>query len=230
MTEKMLTEQVETAHRPANALREMIESVADGRQTAGDGAGTGREAGADGRETDPDEGGAGKTGGDESGEGETDPDEDGADETDEADGGDEALTLEPPAHWSLDDQTMFRAQSREAQQWLLDRSKAMDATHTRRSQEIAPLRGAVDKWSGYLGQLGATPEQAFDMLIAAEYQLRTGTPEQKRAAMTQLARDYDIEPPAGAPATPHGQDEGDDGDDLAADIREAVAPIAEQVD
>ncbi len=232
MPEKTLAEQVETVHEPANELRDMIEAATraadDGAAVEGDPVETGAgetgaaepDAGAEDRETDAVETDA--VGIDAV---ETEPGETGEDDavvTDEAG----AEALEPPAHWSLDDQTMFRAQAPEAQKWLLDRSKAMDAAHTKRSQEIAPLRTVMDKWSGYLDQLGATPEQAFDMLIAAEYQLRTGTPAQKHAALAQLAQDYGIQ--AAPAAQPNGQD-GDDGDYLATDIRKAVAPIAEQV-
>lgn len=110
--------------------------------------------------------------------------------------------LEAPVHWSLNDREMFAKQTPEAQKWLLDRSNAMEAAHTKRSQELAderngmaPLNGVVTKWGGYLGQMGATPDQAFDSLMQVEYTLRTGTPAQKVAALRKIVTDYGITAP-----------------------------------
>lgn len=132
-------------------------------------------------------------------------------------------TLDAPAHWALEDQETFRALDPKAQKFLLGRSKDMEAAHTKRSQEIAPLRGVVQKWQPYLDKLGATPEQAVEALFAAEYTLRTGTEAQKKEAFLKLGRDYGIsleQPKANGAAQE---------DFLTADIQKAVQPLQEEL-
>jgi hypothetical protein len=111
--------------------------------------------------------------------------------------------VEAPQHWAATDKELFGKLPPDGQKFLLDRHKAMEGDYTRRMQEIAPLRKAAEQWTPYLQQLGATPEQAFQSLIGAEYTLRTGTPEQKQQALRQLAEDYKITlgQPAQQPAT-----------------------------
>ena len=154
--------------------------------------------------------------------GEGNTDESSEDKKPDAEQSDE---LDAPSHWALEDQEMFRKQDSKAQRWLLDRSKAMDAAHTKRSQEIAPLRNSIQKWQPYLDKVGATPELAFESLITAEYRLRTGTPEQKREALAKVAQDYGI--PLGGPET---EQSGGEEDYLQQDILKVVQPLQEQVD
>ena len=97
---------------------------------------------------------------------------------------------------------MFAKQTPEAQTWLLDRSRAMEAAHTQRSQEVAPMREAITEWTPYLNSLGITAPQAVNAMLGAEYKLRTGTPEQKQQMLAKMANDYGIpmgEPPEDAP-------------------------------
>ena len=42
---------------------------------------------------------------------------------------------------------MFRGLDPKAQSFLMDRSKDMEADYTRKTQEIAPLRNAAEKWT-----------------------------------------------------------------------------------
>jgi hypothetical protein len=100
--------------------------------------------------------------------------------------------VEAPQHWAAADKERFAKLPPDGQQFLLDRHKAMEGDYTRRMQEIAPLRKTAEQWTPYLAQIGATPEQAFQALIGAEYTLRNGTPDQKQAALRQLAQDYQI--------------------------------------
>lgn len=146
-----------------------------------------------------------------------------SEETDgeDEDSGEEAL--DAPAHWALEDQEMFRGVDAKVQKWLLGRSKDMEAAHTKRSQEIAPLRTAIEKHKPYLDSISVTPEIAFETLITAERTLRTGTDPQKRAAILKLAHDYGIsveEPKANGAAQE---------DFLTADIRKAVEPLQQEV-
>ena len=79
--------------------------------------------------------------------------------------------IDAPAHWSVEHQEMFRGLDGKAQSFLMDRSREMEAAHTKRSQEIAPLRNASERWAPYLNQIQAEPSQVFDSLMQYEYGL-----------------------------------------------------------
>ena len=135
--------------------------------------------------------------------------------------------IDPPEHWSLDHQKMFRELAPDAQSFLMDRSKDMEAAHTKRSQEIAPLRNATEKWTPYLSQLQAEPSQVFEALMQHEYGLRTGTNEQKMNILLGLARDYGVDfSRNGGDAAPSAEE---DPFGIHSKIQAAVNPLAEQV-
>ena len=100
--------------------------------------------------------------------------------------------LEPLEHWSQKDQTMFKTLPREAQDFLMNTHKGMEATHTKRSQEIAPLRKSVEKWDAHIKALGAPAEDIFDRLMTAEQALSRGTEEQKRQMIQSLVQHYGV--------------------------------------
>ena len=119
-----------------------------------------------------------------------------------ADGSD--IPIEAPAHWSAADREMFGKQPPEARKWLMERSRAMEAAHTRRSQElaqqhqqVAPVAQIAQKWQPYLQQLGAAFPQAVDLLFDKEYRLRTGSQDEKLEIVRQIIDDYGIKPPGG---------------------------------
>ncbi len=134
-----------------------------------------------------------------------DPDEKtGDDEPDQPDGEDDPAAqpaIDPPARYSEKDKETFRSLPREAQDFVVKRNQETDADYTRKTQELAEHRKAaegfgtaVEPYRAYLASKGVSPIQAFQTLIAAEYQLTTGTPEQKTKIMAQLARDYGVNP------------------------------------
>lgn len=100
--------------------------------------------------------------------------------------------IEPLENWDEAAREMFRELPRPGQEFVVDQFKAMQAAHTKRSQEIAPFRSAVEQWNPYLQQWGVTADQAFNYLMGADQRLRTGTDEQKRAMIEQIARDYGV--------------------------------------
>ena len=100
--------------------------------------------------------------------------------------------IDAPENWSLKDQTTFRDQPRAAQEWMIETEKAMAGAHTKRSQEIAPFRQAVEEWQPYLDQTSQSAPQVFKTLMATEYSLRTGTQEQKLGVIDQLMRAYGV--------------------------------------
>ncbi len=138
-----------------------------------------------GSENEPPEGGNEPPDGGDGGEGGDPPPE----------GGTELQPMDAPAHWASADREMFAKQTPEAQKWLMERSNAMDAAHTQRSQEIAPIRGFMEKWDPYFRQMGADPGAAMNHVMEAEYILRTGTQAQKLDLLKQLIHDYGVEAP-----------------------------------
>ena len=52
----------------------------------------------------------------------------------------EGSPLEAPQHWSAEDRERFAAMPKNAQEWALERDKAMTADYTRKTQEIAETR------------------------------------------------------------------------------------------
>ena len=135
--------------------------------------------------------------------------------------------LDAPTHWAVEHQEMFRGLDPKAQSFLMDRSKDMEAAHTKRSQEIAPLRNAAEKWTPYLSQMQAEPSQVFDKLMQHEYGLRTGTNEQKINILLGLARDYQVDMRQNGNGDPPSAEEDPFG--VAEKIQAAVGPIVQQV-
>ena len=135
--------------------------------------------------------------------------------------------LDAPTHWAVEHQEMFRGLDPKAQAFLMDRSKDMEAAHTKRSQEIAPLRNAAEKWTPYLNQMQAEPSQVFDTLMQHEYGLRTGTNEQRIQILLGLARDYGVNMAQNGNGEPPSAEEDPFG--VTEKIQAAVGPIVQQV-
>ena len=102
---------------------------------------------------------------------------------------------EAPVHWSAADREMFNKQTPEARDWLMGRYREMEAAHTRRSQEIAPIRNTVSQWAPYLNQVGISPERAFHGLLEIEQRMRTGSNAEKIATIRQLVEEYGVTAP-----------------------------------
>jgi hypothetical protein len=109
--------------------------------------------------------------------------------------------LLPHPRWSDAEKAIFATLPKEAQQWALNREKDAEGLVTRKTQELSeqrkahePLLNNVNKWSQYLQQIGLTPHDAWEQMLSAERTLRFGTPQQKQAALANLAQTYGIDP------------------------------------
>ena len=100
--------------------------------------------------------------------------------------------LEAPANWALADREMFGRLTPDAQHWLAQRSQAMDAAHTQRSQAIAPMRRAYEAFAPVLQHNGVTFEQAVQGYLEATQTLRFGTPEAKINFLRKIITDFGI--------------------------------------
>lgn len=112
-----------------------------------------------------------------------------AEEADEDESGEtveDEPPLEAPKHWSKDDRALFASQSREAQEFLLRRHNEMQGDYTKKTQEVAELRKAVEPYRPMLESMGLTEPQAIQQLLNAQYVLNT----QPRQAVEKLAEAY----------------------------------------
>lgn len=112
----------------------------------------------------------------------------------------QAQPIELPARWTAEQKAEISKLPPEAQRIVADRYREMEGDYTRKTQEIAefrrhaePLLQAVQPFQQYLTQIGTNPAQAVQALFSAEYNLRTGTPEQKVQALAKVASDYGID-------------------------------------
>jgi hypothetical protein len=108
--------------------------------------------------------------------------------------------VEPPSRWSDADKAAFAKLPTEAKQILVERSKAMEADYTRKTQEVAqkervlePLLQKVTPWVGYLNDRGIAASDAFDQFMNVEHTLSQGTPQQKLEAFAYLAKLYNVD-------------------------------------
>ena len=112
--------------------------------------------------------------------------------------------LEAPARWTAERKAEFATWPRNVQETVLERNKELEADYTRKTQETAELRrsaepvlNAIAPYQPYLNQLapkiGLTPDKMIGQLLGTEYQLRTGDPHEKVAALYQIAQSYGID-------------------------------------
>lgn len=120
----------------------------------------------------------------------------------------EEQPLEAPKHWDDAHKEAFKGLPRNVQELWLKRDKESEAAFTKKTQEVAeqrkavePLLAATKQHEGYLKSIGVTPELAFTTLIATERLLRTGTQAEKANAIAKLISDYGVqmEPNAALP-------------------------------
>ena len=133
----------------------------------------------------------------------------------------------PPAHWDADRQKLWLEATPDQQRAMSETYKAMEAAHTKRSQEIAPLRQVAEEWTPYLEQIGDSPDRYFGELAQLERGLRTGTNDQRIQTLANLAEFYGVDFAAYGGAQPQ-QDPRQDPLGIQAAIQEAVAPYQQQ--
>ena len=91
----------------------------------------------------------------------------------------EQVSLEAPQHWPEADKERFAAMPKDAQDWALERDKAMTADYTRKTQEIAETRNRYSALDQTLEPLraglqhnGITESQYIQRLVDADRQLQ----------------------------------------------------------
>ena len=107
-----------------------------------------------------------------------------------------------PDHFSDADKARLSRMAPEDRAFVLDKHRQMLAAHTRRSQEIAPMRHAIGKFAENIQASGYTPEQAVEGLLEAENVLRHGSQEQKVALLRDLVERYGVGAPGAGQHAP----------------------------
>ncbi len=106
----------------------------------------------------------------------------------------ERAALEAPGNWPAKDRAMFEQQSPEAQAYLLDRDRALNAAFTRKLQDAAPYRALADEFRDYIDHVGKTPDEVFRLLIETDRVLRYSALDAKFPAVWNILTEYGIDP------------------------------------
>lgn len=99
---------------------------------------------------------------------------------------------EAPSHWRESDRERFSQLPPGAQEIVLDHVGSLErGILDRLASETSTASDS--RWTGYLSNLGATPETALDGFLTIDHALRFGLPDQKRNTLWQLARDFGVD-------------------------------------
>jgi hypothetical protein len=117
---------------------------------------------------------------------------------------DQPKAIEPPRNFTAEQKAAFANLAPEAQTYVSEAFKAHEAEFTRKSQEAAefrrtadPILQAVGPYQQYLSQraleVGLSPPDLINRLLATEHSLRTANPQQRAQAFVQLAQQYQVD-------------------------------------
>jgi hypothetical protein len=108
----------------------------------------------------------------------------------------EVSPLEAPQHWSARDKERFKNMTREAQDYVLERDKSMTADYTRKTQEVAQIRQAMEPLAQVLApvrnvlrQSGISEAEYVARLMRADQMLQ----QNPHGAIQELARNAGID-------------------------------------
>lgn len=130
----------------------------------------------------------------------------------------EAQPLQPPHKWSEADKAEFLKAPRPLQEYLLRRDRETEADYTRKTQEFAeqrkavePLIGEVQRLNPLLQHLGMSPHQFMAESASVAHNLLSGTPEQRANAVAYLVNLHQVPAQAVVQALGIPLQRGDDG-------------------
>ncbi len=111
----------------------------------------------------------------------------------------EAQPLQPPHKWSEADKAEFLKAPRSIQEWMARRDKETEADYTRKTQDFAeqrkavePLLGEVQRLNPLFQHLGMTPQQFVAESATVAHNLLSGTPEQRANAVAYLVNLHNV--------------------------------------
>lgn len=96
--------------------------------------------------------------------------------------------IEPPQHWAEEHKDTFRNLPPSAQDFVLQRHRQMEADYTRKSQEVAEVRKALEPAKAHISQMGVSEGEYVRRLTAADQYL-TQNPKQ---GVEWLAKQYGV--------------------------------------
>jgi hypothetical protein len=122
----------------------------------------------------------------------------------------EESPLEPPQHWPEADKTRFAEMPHNAQEWALERDKAMTADYTRKTQDVAEIRQryqgfeqVLEPIRGALQQSGISDAAYMARLVDADKMYQTNPVEAIRWLASHAGVDLaNLEPGDSEPTDP----------------------------
>lgn len=105
--------------------------------------------------------------------------------------------IEPPQHWAEEHKDTFRNLPPSAQEFVLQRHRQMEADYTRKSQEVAEVRKALEPAKAHISQMGVSEGEYVRRLAAADQYL-TQNPKQ---GVEWLAKQYGVKLDTGEQGT-----------------------------
>lgn len=147
-----------------------------------------------------------------------------SEDTGEQEDADKPAAVEAPASWNKDDREIFAKLPDDAQGVIQRRENERDAAANR----LIDFKRTTDNWGEYLGAIGQDASQAFHTLLTYESALRTGTPQQKVAVISQLVQTYGVQ---FSQPTQQAQPADDTGEQpqVAPEVMAAVEPLAQRL-
>ena len=138
--------------------------------------------------------------------------------------------VEAPAEWPSDHRAQFGKLPPPMQQFFMDRHKAMEAAHTRRSQDIAPLRNLEQQWRPHLQAIGAQLPQVANQAMEFDYAMRSAASnDQKLDVLINLGRQYGVDFNGGGAAGGGQWNDENDKFGVARQVQEMQQPIVQQL-
>ena len=149
-----------------------------------------------------------------------------------------------PEDWPVAAKEMYQNLPPEAQSFLSQRHKEMQADYTRKSQELADMRkqneslsSTVEQWKPYMQARQIDPGRALDTAIRMEQTLANGSGQEKRDLLIYLAQTYNItatdgaQPPQNAPqqGAPQAPPQVDPRAYIQQAVHQAVAPLEQHL-
>jgi hypothetical protein len=114
----------------------------------------------------------------------------------------EAGDLQPLEHWADEDKNAFKKMPKEAQEFLISKDKKFQAHYTRRLQEVAEIRRALEPARPEMQYFGVSEADAVRRLVGAHKMLQ----EKPYEAIRFIADTYGIDLGKSTAAEPRSED------------------------
>jgi len=147
--------------------------------------------------------------------------------------------LAAPESWTQVQREQYDSLPDAAKQMVLDKFKSFQADYTRKTQEIAPVRAALDRHKDFLTGYGVDVGAALDHDLTVRHRLTTGDAHDRVETVLYLAREAGVLDNLRQVFTANGNgqqqaaSEAETGDDpdpyVQSQVQQALAPVTQEV-